>query len=414
MEFGLLGERLGHSYSPQIHKALGGYDYALLPTPPEALCDFFQKRVFRGINVTIPYKKTVMRYCDELSEAARAVGSVNTIVQRPDGSLYGHNTDVDGFREQLRRTGLSLHGKKVLLLGSGGASLAAEAVLREEKPRSLVVVSRQGEHNYENLAQHSDADLIVNATPVGMYPHTDEKPLTLTQFPSLEGVLDLIYNPARTGLLLEAEARGIVAVGGLSMLVYQAAAAVALFRGTAPSREDCEACLSFLSAQMENIVLIGMPGAGKSSLGQALAARLQRPFVDVDAILEERAGCTIPEFFAREGEAGFRCRETALLWELGRQSGLVLSTGGGCVTRAENFAPLHQNGKVIWIRRDLAALPTEGRPLSQGNLYEMYARRTPLYAGFADAVIDNSGTEDTAVSALEQAYQSCFAGMGAP
>ena len=392
MEYGLLGEKLGHSFSPQIHRDLAGYDYQLLPTPPEAVEDLFARRAFQGLNVTIPYKRTVMPLCDEIDPRAAAIGAVNTVVNR-NGRLTGYNTDIDGFLYMARRAGVDMAGKKVVILGSGGTSRTARAAAGELGAREIVTVSRHGEDNYQNLSRHADAQVLVNTTPVGMYPNWGQSPVSLESFPALEGVLDVVYNPLRTALLLQAEERGLPRSCGLPMLVAQAKRAAELFTGQNIDDSRAEAVLHGLRGQLTNIVLIGMPGCGKTTVGRALAGKLGRTFVDLDEEIVRRAGMSIPEIFAREGEAGFRERESALVREFGERTGLVVSTGGGVVTRRENYIPLKQNGLLLHLRRDPAALPTDGRPLSQATApEELWRRRAPLYAAFADGEIDNNGT----------------------
>ena len=392
MEYGLLGERLGHSFSPQIHRDLAGYDYQLLPTPPEAVEDLFARRAFQGLNVTIPYKRTVMPLCDEIDPRAAAIGAVNTVVNR-NGRLTGYNTDIDGFLYMARRAGVDMAGKKVVILGSGGTSRTARAAAGELGAREIITVSRHGEDNYQNLSRHADAQVLVNTTPVGMYPNWGQSPVSLESFPALEGVLDVVYNPLRTALLLQAEERGLPCSCGLPMLVAQAKRAAELFTGQNIDDSRTEAVLHGLRRQLTSIVLIGMPGCGKTTVGRALAGKLGRTFVDLDEEIVRRAGMSIPEIFAREGEAGFRERESALVREFGERTGLVVSTGGGVVTRRENYIPLKQNGLLLHLRRDPAALPTDGRPLSQATApEELWRRRAPLYAAFADGEIDNNGT----------------------
>ena len=392
MEYGLLGERLGHSFSPQIHRDLAGYDYQLLPTPPEAVEDLFARRAFQGLNVTIPYKRTVMPLCDEIDPRAAAIGAVNTVVNR-NGRLTGYNTDIDGFLYMARRAGVDMAGKKVVILGSGGTSRTARAAAGELGAREIVTVSRHGEDNYQNLSRHADAQVLVNTTPVGMYPNWGQSPVSLESFPALEGVLDVVYNPLRTALLLQAEERGLPCSCGLPMLVAQAKRAAELFTGQNINDSRTEAVLHGLREQLTSIVLIGMPGCGKTTVGRTLAGKLGRTFVDLDEEIVRRAGMSIPEIFAREGEAGFRERESALVREFGERTGLVVSTGGGVVTRRENYIPLKQNGLLLHLRRDPAALPTDGRPLSQATApEELWRRRAPLYAAFADGEIDNNGT----------------------
>ena len=390
MHCGLLGRKLGHSYSPQIHSHLSDYSYTLYEKEPEELEHFLLNGTFTGLNVTIPYKKDVIPYCAELSDCAKKLGAVNTIVRHPDGRLIGHNTDYFGFLSMVKRSGLNVDGKKILVLGSGGASVTAVAVL-EELGAEVIVVSRSGADNYTNLDRHADATVIVNATPVGMYPDTGTSPVILDMFPKLEGVLDLIYNPARTALLQHAEKRGLVAENGLWMLVAQAKESTEWFTGRAISNDVIPMIHKQLRLQMENLVLIGMPGSGKSTIGMLLADRLGKTFVDADAEIVKAAGISIPDIFATSGEEGFRKLETAILTRLGKRSGLVIATGGGCITKEENYPLLHQNGTIIWLQRDLDKLPTSGRPLSQaGNLGPMYTVRSPLYAAFSDVIVDNN------------------------
>ena len=395
---GLLGEKLGHSYSPAIHAMLGDYSYDLFEKEKDEVESFLKDGAWDGLNVTIPYKKTVMPFCDELSETAQQTGSVNTLVRRKDGTIFGDNTDAPGFCDLLTRSAIPVQGKKVLVLGSGGASAAVCTALRKLQA-DTVVISRSGKDHYGNLARHRDAAVLVNTTPVGMYPKNLEKPLSLEAFPALLGVLDVIYNPARTALLLEAEERGIPCVNGLYMLVAQAKRSSELFTGSRIDDMVTERITKTLERSMQNIVLIGMPGCGKSTIARLLGSRLSRPVIDADRCIEERAGLTIPQIFEQGGEALFRRLETEVLTELGKASGTILSTGGGCVTRRDNYPLLHQNGTIFRIRREVAALEREGRPLSGGNLLEMQKIREPLYEQFADYSVDNNGP---AQDAMEQ------------
>jgi shikimate dehydrogenase len=400
MKCGLLGQKLGHSYSPQIHGKLADYEYSLYEKQSDELEDFLKSGDFTGLNVTIPYKKAVIPYLDELSPTAARLGAVNTIVRKKDGSLIGHNSDYFGFKSMVEKSGLSLVGEKVLVLGSGGASNTAVIAL-EELEANVIVISRNGENNYANLHLHTDAAIIVNATPVGMYPNTGVSPVDLDYFPNLKGVLDIVYNPARTQLLLDAERRGLVTMNGLWMLVAQAKESAEWFSGCALPDDKIVAIHKELKSQMENIILIGMPGSGKSTVGQLLAKKLNRRFVDADTTIVEKAGITIPDIFAQQGEPGFRSLESEVLAELGKQSGLVIATGGGCVTREENFNSLHQNGTIFCLNRDLSKLPTDGRPLSQREkMEEMFRIRKPLYDRFADFYIDNNGNSEHSVQQI--------------
>ena len=399
MKFGLLGRKLGHSYSPMIFDLMGGYRYDLFEREPEGIEDLLKNGDFDGLNVTIPYKKEVLQYLDEIDPLALRLGAVNTIVKK-NGKLFGYNSDYYGFLSLVQRTRIEPPNKKVLVLGSGGASVTVRAVL-EDLGAQVVLISRSGEDNYTNLDRHRDAALIVNTTPVGMYPHNGSAPLSLEGFTALEGVLDLIYNPARTQLLMECEKYGIPGFNGLWMLVAQAKQSAQWFLG----RELPDSLVSDihqkLRDKMENIALVGMAGCGKSTLGRALAKETGKKFVDADAEVEDLAGKSIPEIFAQDGEEMFRRMETTVLAELGMESGLVIATGGGCVTREENYPLLHQNSRIIWLDRCPARLPTEGRPLSQkthpAKLYEM---RKPLYKAFADATVDNNGTKGETVTEI--------------
>lgn len=400
---GLIGEKLGHSFSPAIHSKLADYEYRLYELSPEQVGPFLEKKEYDGLNVTIPYKKTVIPYCDELTEAARSIGSVNTIVKRPDGTLLGHNTDYDGFLWLLKNAGADVKGKKALVLGTGGASVTVQAALRDLGASPVVVISRGGEDNYDNLDRHADAKILVNATPVGMYPKAGVSPVDLALFPALEGVFDVVYNPAKTQLLLEAEKRGIPCANGLGMLVAQAKAAAEYFDGRPIDDEAVYSIKTELERKTRNIMLIGMPGSGKSTVGAALAASLNRKLVDVDERIVELAGCSIPEIFAKDGEEGFRRIEHQALCQVSQESGLVIATGGGVVTRQENFDPMRQNSLIVWLLRDLSLLPRDGRPLSQTNsLTEMFRVREPMYRAAADCIADNNGSvEDTVKQILE-------------
>ena len=400
---GLIGEKLGHSFSPAIHGKLADYEYRLYELSPEQVGPFLEKKEYDGLNVTIPYKKTVIPYCDELTEAARSIGSVNTIVKRPDGTLLGHNTDYDGFLWLLKNAGADVKGKKAVVLGTGGASVTVQAALRDLGASPVVVISRGGEDNYDNLDRHADAKILVNATPVGMYPKAGVSPVDLALFPALEGVFDVVYNPAKTQLLLEAEKRGIPCANGLGMLVAQAKAAAEYFDGRPIGDEAVYSIKTELERNTRNIMLIGMPGSGKSTVGAALAASLNRKLVDVDERIVELAGCSIPEIFAKDGEEGFRRIEHQALCQVSQESGLVIATGGGVVTRQENFDPMRQNSLIVWLLRDLSLLPRDGRPLSQTNsLTEMFRVREPMYRAAADCIADNNGSvEDTVKQILE-------------
>lgn len=401
LKCGLLGQKLGHSYSPAIHGMLAGYDYRLFEREPEQLEDFLKNGPWDGINVTIPYKKAVLPYCAELSDTARRIGSVNTIVRRADGRLYGDNTDAYGFESLIRKNGMDVRGKKALVLGSGGASVMAVAVLKALGAESVTVISRSGEDNYDNLDKHADARIIANTTPVGMYPNNGQAAVDLRRFPRCEGVLDVVYNPARTALLLQAEKLGIPRAGGLYMLVAQAKRSCELFTGGAVPDSEIDRIETVLSGQMKNIVLVGMPSSGKSTLAAALGEKLGRPVYESDALIEREAGMDIPAIFARYGEDHFRSLETEILSRLGKLSGAVISTGGGCVTREENYDLLHQNGTILWLQRGTDKLDKTGRPISlKSDLNALYQKREPLYRRFADAAVDNNGSVEAALAQI--------------
>ncbi len=404
--YGLLGEKLGHSFSPQIHSCLGDYEYKLFEVAPENLGDFLHSGSFAGLNVTIPYKKAVMPYLAEISENAKAIGSVNTITVLPNGTLRGDNTDYDGFLYLVRRSGISVHGKKALVLGTGGASLPVKKVLFDLGAREIVSISRNGENNYQNIDKHFDADLIVNTTPVGMYPNNLQSLLCLDGFHNLSGVLDIVYNPQKTKLILDAEKRGIPAFSGLTMLVAQAKRAAELFLQAKIDDRKNDEIYENLSRQMKNIVLVGMPGCGKSTVGKALSKRLARPFFDADEEIVRRAGKPIPEIFKTQGEAVFRKIETEVLYDLCRQSGAVIATGGGAVTIPQNHDILRQNSKVIFINRDVSVLPTDGRPLSEQNdLRDMFQKRLPMYRAVCDAEVDGNASIQTVTNRIMEVYK---------
>lgn len=405
MRAGLLGRKLMHSFSPQIHHMLGDYGYDLFEVEPEQLETFLLSDRFDALNVTIPYKKAVIPYLGEISADARAIGSVNTIVRRSGGILVGDNTDAAGFSGMIRRLNLDPKGKKALVLGSGGASVTCVHVLKSMGARDVRIISRTGADNYDNIENHADAQILVNATPVGMYPENDRCALDIARLPKLEAVLDLIYNPSRTRLIQSAMERGIPALGGLYMLVEQARKAAEIFTGSSIPCKKTDEIHAKLRSETENIVLIGMPGCGKSSLARILAEKTERETIDADEYIEQKLGSSIPDFFKNHTEAEFRAVETQVLREICALSGKIIATGGGCVTIPENKRLLNQNGVVFYVRRNTALLPTEGRPLSQsGALEEMYQKRKPLYEAFADACIDNDASPNEAAERILEGY----------
>lgn len=392
--YGLLGEKLSHSYSPAIHKLLGGYDYALFEKSSDEIGVFLKSGEFDGLNVTIPYKKAVIPYLDALDESAKKVGSVNTVV-RTGKKLTGYNTDYDGFLYLVKQSGIEFYNKKVLILGTGGASLAVNAVCKDLNAGEIIFISRSGENNYENLEKHSDADVIINTTPVGMYPKNGISPVKLTAFTKLSAVYDIIYNPQKTKLIFGAEKLDIPAFSGLPMLVLQAKKACELFTGKAVSDEKAKQVINKISLSMKNIVLIGMAGCGKSSVGAALSRQLGREFTDTDSEIEKREKRTPAEIIKADGEAKFRQIETEVLKDCCKLSSKIIATGGGVVTVPENYESIKQNSVVIFINRSVELLPTDNRPLSQINgKEELFRKRLPLYRSFCDFEIDGNGTVD--------------------
>ena len=420
----LIGEHLSHSFSAEIHRSFGRYDYALRELPPEELGPFLKARCFSGLNVTIPYKQAVIPYLDRLDEQAAAIGSVNTIVNR-DGVLWGYNTDIDGMRDAIRQLSphgpSALSGQKVLILGTGGTSKTALAVCKALGAGETLRVSRTGKDGAltysEAVAQHRDTAWIINCTPAGMYPDLEESPLALAglpicqserseesvPFPQLRGVFDCVYNPLRTRLVLAAQARGLLAGGGLYMLVRQAALACALFTGVSVEASQLERICATLCHRRENLVLIGMPGAGKTTVGRLLAQKTGKAFLDLDEEIVRRAGKSIPAIFAEVGEAGFRELESNLIRALSAMEGTVIATGGGAILRAENVIRLKQNGRLFFLDRPLAALtPTADRPLGDTTrkLQRLYETRLPAYAAAADRIIDASLQPEELAEAL--------------
>ena len=406
MKYGLIGEKLGHSFSREIHEKLGRYAYELREIRKEELDAFMRARDFCGINVTIPYKTAVIPYLDELSDLAKAVGAVNTVVNR-GGKLYGDNTDVWGLISLIRRLTPDLSGKTVLILGTGGTSRAALAAAKQLRAAKAVRVSRTGrdgaltyEEAYRDL---SDAGFLVNTTPVGMFPHAGESPIDLSRFPRLSGVVDAIYNPLLTRLLLDARALGIPAENGLYMLVSQAMRSAELFTGEPIGERVTEKIYAELLFEKRNIVLIGMPGSGKSTVGRLLAKQLGRPFRDTDEEIVARAGKPIPDIFRDEGEGAFRDLESAVVADLSQYGGAVIATGGGAILRQENLDALRQNGALVLLDRPLEDLiPTSDRPLANESekLRALYTVRDPLYRAAADLTVPVRGTPENVTDTI--------------
>lgn len=407
LRYGLIGERLGHSQSPALHGLLADYDYAAYEVRPDALAEFIRRPGIGGLNVTMPYKQAVMPLCDVLSPQARRIGSVNTLVYDEKGQITGHNTDYQGFCGMLARAGIGLAGQKVVILGSGGTACTARAVCEDAGARQIVTISRHGVETYHTLHRHRDAQVLINTTPVGMFPHGDEMPLvSLDDLPMLQGVVDVIYNPLRTRLVQSARARGIPATGGLPMLVWQAAQSVALFTGLPADETRTEHTLERLRCMVENIVLIGMPGCGKSTIGRQIAMLTGRTLIDTDDEIVRRMGKPIPRIFAEDGEVAFRAAEQEIVAEAAQRSGYVIATGGGTVLSEVNREALARNGRLAFLKRPLNLLAVAGRPLST-DIEAMAAVRLPIYAAASDFVVDNTDTVDGAANRTWEAFSAC-------
>lgn len=425
-KYGLIGKTLVHSYSKEIHEALGRYQYQLFSLAEDEMPDFINARDFRGLNVTIPYKKDVIPLCDEVTDLARGIGAVNTLfwknasgtgasesISQEDKILVGHNTDYEGFLYAASRAGIDFEGKGVLILGTGGTSLMARRAAADQNAAKIYIASRHPETDppsgseiqdagilstvsYDQLPEIANSiDVIVNTTPVGTFPNNMQQVIRLKDFPGCQAVIDVIYNPFKTALLLEAEKLGLKYTNGLPMLVAQATAAAGYFLGTPGAfQKENQRIIKAMKQQMGNIVLIGMPGTGKSIIGKLLSELTGKTLQDTDAKIEEEAEMTIPEIFEKEGEAGFRDRESAVCKKLGKERNLIIATGGGAILRPENVAALRQNGTLVHITRSIDKLPTRGRPLSKNieALKKMEAQRMPLYKSAADITFRNNYT----------------------
>ncbi len=412
MKHGLIGEKLGHSFSKMIHEMLASYTYDLIPLTKNELDTFLTEKQFSALNVTIPYKETVIPYLDEMDSSAKKIGAVNTIVNR-NGRLCGYNTDFYGFRYMLQKNGIDVSGKKTLVLGKGGAAKAVIAVLQELGASEIITVYYREYHETVTYAEcyknHADAKIIVNTTPVGMYPKADDCPIDLSRFSALEGVADVVYNPLRTQLVLEAEKRGIRAAGGLEMLVAQAKYAVEIFLDTHLDDARIVEINTHLKKERSNVVLIGMSGGGKSTIGRMAAERLGKTFVDTDDLIIERIGMPIADFFTNKGEPAFREIETKVIHEVSAQNNLVISTGGGIIKNPLNIEYLKRNGRLIWLKRDADLLESgNGRPLApnQAAAQKLYQERLPLYTAAAEAVAENNGTIEEGLAAVLHGYEA--------
>ena len=400
-KFGLIGRTLKHSYSEKIHAILAGYEYKLYELEPDQLKSFVKSGKLKGFNVTIPYKKDVMEYLDEIDDSARLIGAVNTVVNE-NGKLKGYNTDFKGVEYMLLRAGITLKNKKVMILGTGGTGNTVTAVAKAHGAKEIIIVSRGGKINYDNYFERADVDVIVNTTPVGMYPNNYQSPIDLQKFDNLSGVVDVIYNPDTTLLTAQAKQQGIKNTNGLPMLVAQAKFAMEKFVGQSVSDSVIESALNKLWADTLNIVLIGMPGSGKSTVGRALADVLGREFIDTDKEIEKRENCDIPTIFRERGEEYFRKVESEVLKDVGKLTGKVIATGGGIVKNTDNYFPLKCNGKIFWLNRDIEALATDNRPLSKDiqTVKKLYEERKDKYMAFSDFIIDNNCTVQSAVKGV--------------
>ena len=391
-QYGCIGKKLTHSFSKEIHAKIADYDYELIELTEEEIAPFFDKKDFAAINVTIPYKQTVIPYLDSISPIAQRIGAVNTIVNK-DGKLYGYNTDYYGMKALVERVGIDLNGRKVLILGTGGTSKTAQVLAADLGAGEVLTVSRKKTEAYityeEAVCDHSDAQVIINTTPSGMYPNCEDKPIDIANFPKLEGVIDEVYNPLRTNLVLDAQERGIKAEGGLYMLVMQAVVAVEHFLDTAIPKETADRVFASIYASKENIVLTGMPGSGKSTVGKLLELD-GFSFLDTDEVIEQRCGCSICDLIKEKGEPYFRDLETEVIREVSSNSCRIISTGGGAILREENVRCLKRNGRVYFLNAELSRLQATGsRPLSdtEEKLKRLYAERMPIYQNSADVVV---------------------------
>lgn len=408
MSFGLLGRTLGHSFSPQIHAQIADYDYHLFEVEPENIPAFFENSDWQGINVTIPYKETVMPYCDTIDEKAQRIGCVNTIVRQSDGSLFGTNTDYDGLAFAFANAGIEIRGKKCLVLGNGATSKTVTTVLKDKGARDIVIFGRHDAVPYSDMPLHHDAEVIVNATPVGMYPNNSKRLIDLDGFQHLESCFDVIYNPHRSQFLLDAERLGVTICDGLPMLVAQAVVAARYFIGLEDVQSKITPILANMRAHDENIVLIGMPGVGKTTIGEAVAEALGRRFIDIDSAIEAQHG-SVPDYINTHGVDAFRAVESATIADVGKTHGLVIATGGGSPTIAANKDLLRQNGRIYWLTRPLENLPTDGRPLSTGGLdtlRRLFEERKACYADFADMTLANDDVATTVSQILEDFHEA--------
>lgn len=402
MEYGLIGRNLAYSYSAKIHNMLGTYDYELCNVEPDNFDEFIKTKNFKGLNITIPYKQKVIEHCDSLSDAAKRIGSVNTVIVDKFGNLEGYNTDYHGVLYMIESANIKVSGKKVLILGGGGTSKTAKVCFEDLGAAEIVVVTRNGENNYLNIDKHYDSDIIINTTPVGTYPNNGKTLIDLKCFKNCTGVLDVIYNPLATKLIEYADELSIPHSYGLKMLVAQAKYASELFTGEKISDEKIDEIYNRLFNSLLNICLIGMPGSGKTVIGSELAKVLGREFIDTDKLIEEKLNMKIPEIFSKFGEKYFRDIESEVIEEVGKKTNLIIATGGGVVLSRKNYYSLCQNGFCVFVDRDLDKLARAGRPLSKssGALKAMYEKRLPLYKDWSMYELKNDGTIDEAINSI--------------
>lgn len=409
MKYGLIGEHLSHSFSKEIHESLAPYTYELCEIERGALGEFFSLREFCAVNVTIPYKAEVIPYLDEISDTAQKLNAVNTVVNK-NGKLYGYNTDYYGMRDLILRSGADIAGKKVLVLGTGGASRTSALVAKDLGADEVLLVSREqkaGAVTYdEAYSLHYDAQIIINATPVGMYPNCFSSPIDIDRFGALEAVFDAVYNPLRTPLLLGAKERGLIADGGLYMLVSQAVYAIEHFLDCQTYESKAEEIYKKILKEKENIVLIGMPASGKTTVGNILAGELERKFFDIDSEIEKKLGMTIAQYFENHSEGDFRDVESEITKEVSKHNGAVIATGGGCVLRGENIRVLRQNGRIYMLDRSPDLLtPDFSRPLARSGeaINELYRQRYGVYTSACDVKINsNVSAQDVAALIREE------------
>ncbi len=410
MKYGLIGEHLTHSFSKIIHEKIGDYVYEIKEIEPENVGSFMKAKDFTAINVTIPYKEAVIPYLDYIDDSAKKIGAVNTVVNK-NGKLYGYNTDYSGMKALILKIGLEIKDKKVLIIGTGGTSKTATAVVTDMGAKEIIYVSNsyvKCAYSYDEIyANHTDAEIIFNTSPVGMYPKNDTTPIDLSKFPELTGLIDVVYNPIKTNLVIEAQNLGINAEGGLYMLSSQAVYAYEHFMDTSVDKTLCDSIFDDVLAEKYNIVLIGMPSSGKTTVGKVLAEKTGKAFVDTDDEIVKKIGMDIPSYFAKYGEAEFRKVESEVIKELSPKNSLIIATGGGAILNSDNIRRLKQNGKIYFIDRSLENLtPTSDRPLSRdiSALEKRYKERYPIYISSADVVIDGNSTVEFVAKAIYGEY----------